>query len=288
MSIYLEILDETLRAGWGMLPEKLLQKHLQFIIEQQQPDGGFAGRMGGSDPYYTDFSLRVITIISPENPSIALAESYMNSLSDTTSADIIEQFNRANSSRLLKQKVVFDKEIFTNQICPGGLARRGENTVSAYTTFLGELTQQIVDEDIFSYSPDAISELKCADGGFADTAGETIGQTNPTAAAIALLTLAGGAIDDDTIQFLSNMQSPAGGLKAHELADGDLLSTFTGMMTLIQSNALNRLNLPTIARFTATCADSDGGFAACPDDTPDVEYTFYGLAVLGLLKGLMG
>ncbi|MEI6518518.1 MAG: prenyltransferase/squalene oxidase repeat-containing protein [bacterium] len=288
MSIYLEILDETLRAGWGMLPEKLLQKHLQFIIEQQQSDGGFAGRMGGSDPYYTDFALRVVTIISPDNPTIAAAKDYINNLSNTPPADVIELFNRANISRLLGQKVILENDILTHQVCPGGLARKGENTVSAYTTFLGELARQIVDENIFAYSPDAIWKLKCADGGFADTAGEDIGQTNPTAAATALITMAGGTIGDDTAKFLSNMQSPASGLRAHELADADLLSTFTGMMTLIQSNNLNRLNLPAIARFTATCADPEGGFAACPDDTPDVEYTYYGLAVLGLLRGLMG
>ncbi len=287
MSIYLEILDETLRAGWKMLPENLLQKHLQFIIEQQQPDGGFAGRAGGSDTYYTDFALRVITIISPDNPSIALTKNYINNLT-TMPTDVIDIFNRTNIYRLLQETPIINEDIFIRQKCNGGMARPGEYTVSAYTTFLGELTQQIAEKNIFTYSTDAILQLKCSDNGFSDTYGENIGQTNSTAAATALLTMAGGNVSDETLSFLAGMQTSAGGIGAYSLADADLLSTFTAMMTLLQSNALDKINMAMIARFTATCAEATGGFAACPDDSPDVEYTYYGLAILALLKGLMG
>lgn len=286
MSLYLEILDGTLRAGWGMLPEKLLQKHLQFILERQQDDGGFTGRMGGSDPYYTDFALRVAAIISPDNPCIAAAEIYADEIAKKPATDVIELFNRANISRLLKKNVVIDKAILTRQSCPGGLARKGEKTVSAYTTFLGELTQQIIEEKIFTYSAQSISQLRCPDGGFADTAGEQYGQTNPTAAATALIIMAGENAGNETISFLAGMQSPDGGLRAHSGAGADMLSTFTGVMTLLQANELKQLHLPSIARFTAACADPDGGFSACPGDMPDIEYTYYGLAVLGLLRGI--
>jgi prenyltransferase beta subunit len=98
--------------------------------------------------------------------------------------------------------------------------------------------------------------------------------------------MAGENAGAETINFLTAMQSPAGGLRAHSGAGADMLSTFTGIMTLLQANELRRLNLPSIARFTAACADPDGGFAACPGDMPDVEYTYYGLAVLGLLRGI--
>jgi geranylgeranyl transferase type-2 subunit beta len=65
----------------------------------------------------------------------------------------------------------------------------------------------------------------------------------------------------------------------------DLLSTFTGAWTLAQLNALNRVDLQALRSYVHALEMSSGGFrAGFWDDRTDVEYTFYGLGVLGLLS----
>ncbi|MCH5373925.1 MAG: beta-hydroxylase, partial [Planctomycetes bacterium] len=55
----------TLRFAGGMaeLPESLRERHASFLAAAQQPDGGFAGREGGSDVYYTSFGLRSLSML---------------------------------------------------------------------------------------------------------------------------------------------------------------------------------------------------------------------------------
>ena len=55
MSIYLQQLTVRLAEGVGRMPESTRQLHTDYFLAAQQPDGGFAGREGGSDLYYTTF-----------------------------------------------------------------------------------------------------------------------------------------------------------------------------------------------------------------------------------------
>ena len=64
----------------------------------------------------------------------------------------------------------------------------------------------------------------------------------------------------------------------------DLLSTFTGLLTLFDLNAPDAIQLPPARRFVESLAQPAGGFfAAAWDTAADVEYTFYGLGSLALL-----
>lgn len=56
-------------------------------------------------------------------------------------------------------------------------------------------------------------------------------------------------------------------------------------MTLFGLNELERLDLPAIARFVGSLASPAGGFRAClSDDEPDIEYTYYGIGTMALLR----
>ncbi|MCA9015937.1 MAG: geranyl transferase, partial [Planctomycetaceae bacterium] len=55
---YLVNLALRLAAGLVKRPPASLEKHRTFILAQQQPDGGFSGREGDSDLYYTGFAVR--------------------------------------------------------------------------------------------------------------------------------------------------------------------------------------------------------------------------------------
>ena len=97
------------------------------------------------------------------------------------------------------------------------------------------------------------------------------------------------ALDDATRQstadFLSDMQDMDGGLLANSrIPVADILSTFTGVLTLADIDYLDVIDAAAALRFTQSLERPEGGFlAALWDETPDVEYTFYGLGCLALL-----
>ena len=132
------------------------------------------------------------------------------------------------------------------------------------------------------------------DGGFVEIAPMRRGGTNPTAAAVGLLQLAGpegavllGEMRDGVVDFLTEMASPEGGLARNGRAPlADLLSTFTAAWTLYQLGALDRIDGDEVRAFAEAAERADGGFhGGIWDDGWDVEYTFYGLGVLGLFSG---
>ena len=176
----------------------------------------------------------------------------------------------------------------------GGYARFPGGEATVYHTFLAALCAELSDSD-FSGAGEAaafVHSRRCADGGYADSAsagGE--GATNPTAAALALLTLLGASADRapactqrGSAEFLASMQRPEGGFAACAGApEPDLLSTFTASVALAGIGALGRVKLAPVARFAQALQAPAGGFRGCAgDDAPDVEYTYYGLGTLAL------
>src|SRR5689334_19943596 len=63
MSNYLEELTLRLAAGIAELPEAVRARHAKYVLAAQRDDGGFAGREGGSDLYYTGFALRGLAML---------------------------------------------------------------------------------------------------------------------------------------------------------------------------------------------------------------------------------
>jgi geranylgeranyl transferase type-2 subunit beta len=82
------------------------------------------------------------------------------------------------------------------------------------------------------------------------------------------------------------MTSFEGGLRANERAPlADLLSTFTGLWSLAGLGALGRIDADAARRYAAEQELPGGGFrGGVWDEAADVEYTFYGLGVLGILS----
>jgi geranylgeranyl transferase type-2 subunit beta len=114
--------------------------------------------------------------------------------------------------------------------------------------------------------------------------------TNPTAAGVGIWHLLHGPDTafpqkDSVVDFLLRMPSMEGGLRANDrIPLADLLSTFTGLWTLSQLGALDRLDLDAIHTFALELQNHTGGFrAGLWDEVADVEYTFYGLGTVALL-----
>ena len=114
--------------------------------------------------------------------------------------------------------------------------------------------------------------------------------TNPTAAAVALLTMLGGMDDelrDDVGEFLREVRGDEGGFQANtRIPFSDGLSTFTGLLTVQDLGLEDVLDPVRAERFVAGELEfPTGGFrGAAWDQEADVEYTFYGLGNLALLQ----
>ncbi len=294
---FLPALDGVLQTGAGTLGQAIMSHIAQFIDTQQSPDGGFSGRQGKSDLYYTDFGFRTLRLVSNNTgPSMATLP-FIQRIAQPK--DVLECFSILNIRRMLGADEVTNpldmseivSTINRQRLPNGGYTRPNGTTVSAYHTFLAMLCYEMLGVDMPDQegSLQALYGLRQPDGGYCETSGEPCSQTNATAAVVACLTLLGGIRTDEaaqTAEFLATMQSPGGGLRAIPLIEeADLLSTFTGMVCLSGLDHLGRLNLPLTARFISSLLTSDGGFrASASDGEADIEYTYYGLGALSLLK----
>lgn len=63
-------LEETLAEGAARLPRALRGRALAYLIRTQRPDGGFGGRRGGSDLYYTRFAARLLPLLILDAPAL--------------------------------------------------------------------------------------------------------------------------------------------------------------------------------------------------------------------------
>ncbi|MCP3695293.1 MAG: beta-hydroxylase, partial [Planctomycetaceae bacterium] len=113
--------------------------------------------------------------------------------------------------------------------------------------------------------------------------------TNPTAAAIGVLRIL-GEIDDtcreETIDFLADMQVDEGGLRANtRIPIGDILSTFTGILTLRDLGAIDQIDTSHALQYVHSLQQPEGGSLGAEwDQVCDVEYSFYGMGALALLN----
>jgi geranylgeranyl transferase type-2 subunit beta len=288
------------------VPEEVRQRHAKYVRSLQQPDGGFAGRQGESDLYYTSFALRGLSILGELYGDVAERtaaflrqrmagkESLIDRLSLVYGAAVLEV--SAGIDVLTEPSGVAWKQDLAEHLdalrCPdGGFAKgAGGMASSTYHTFLALLCLQLIGRPV--RDPEAIvgflRSQQASEGGFREIRVGKRAGTNPTAAAIGALRIL-GAIDeqmaDTTADFLAEMQDNDGGLLANaRIPLADLLSTFTGLFTLADLDRLDALDLPAARQFVRSLAHAEGGFlAAVWDEVRDVEYTFYGLGALSLL-----
>src|SRR5262245_7257806 len=67
---YLQDLTALLAAGAARLPQEQRARHAAYLHAAQNADGGFSGREGGSDLYYTGFALRSLTVLDALTPEV--------------------------------------------------------------------------------------------------------------------------------------------------------------------------------------------------------------------------
>lgn len=312
MSAYLQNLTVRLASGVGKLSEETRQKHTNYFLAAQQEDGGFAGREGGSDLYYTTFAMRGLSILGELYGEVAeQIEKFLKPKlsSHQTIVDFFSLFYAANLLKVSSGKDIFveadpnwPKQVAdfleTLRREDGGYAKAPEGHAgSTYHTFLVMLVLELIEQPI--PDPEGIVRFldsrRDPDGGWHEIRASKRPGTNPTAAAVASLTIL-DAIDEaqdpelvaTTLDFLVEMQTEEGGLRANtRIPIADLLSSFTGALTLVDLQAFDEIDIAHYRKFVHSMQRDEGGFQAAAWDTAhDVEYSFYGLGCLALLENL--
>jgi geranylgeranyl transferase type-2 subunit beta len=302
---YLQRLTGQLIDAIDRLPADLRRPHAGWIKGRQNPDGGFSGREGGSDLYYTGFALRALAVLQELDTDICerAAAFLRQRLMDP--ASVVDLFSLVVSTFLVRLgggpdvladapedwRIRLAATLETYRHADGGYAKSpGGTSGSTYTTFLVALALELF--SIKVPEPErvvAFLSSRNRNGGFVEIPQMKRAGTNPTAAAIGTLQIL-DALDDSTraatTLFLSGLASPEeGGIRANDrIPTADLLSTFTGCWTLADLGGLDRLDRDAVRRYAQSLQGSDGGFhGGLWDVGMDVEYTFYGIGVLGLL-----
>jgi geranylgeranyl transferase type-2 subunit beta len=302
---YLTRLTTRLLDGIERLPAEVRDRHTTYLLEAQNPDGGFSGREGGSDLYYTGFALRSLAVLQALNPNLCTKAAGFLRQKMTGSAGVVDFFSLVVSCYLVplgggpdvladappdrRDRVAATLESFRTP--DGGYGKTpGAPHGSTYTSFLVALCLQLLDKPL--PEPERLTAFvksrRRDDGGYVEISAMKRSGTNPTAAGVGLLQIL-GAFDDEARSavagFLAALPSPfEGGLRANNrIPAADLLSTFTGGWTLDQIGAADRLDWPAIRGYAEECERPVGGFrGGLWDEHTDVEYTFYGLGTLAL------
>ena len=281
-------------------------RHRAFIVSQQQPDGGFSGRDGESDLYYSSFAVRSLAILGGlDAEQVQHIGQYVveQSRQKLGLIDLLSWLYTALVVEAAGGPSVFEdaaegfadsvaETIESTRVQDGGYAKSTEGSAgSTYHSFLVALIYELIGRSV--PRPNTLIQFlydrQRDDGGFVEIAPMKRAGTNPTAAAVALLNMLGGMDDEirvDVLQFLRTVRSDEGGFQANSrIPFGDSLSTFTGLLTAQDLNDHAILKTAQVEQFIAEQLEfPTGGFrGATWDNQADAEYTFYGLGVLGLL-----
>jgi geranylgeranyl transferase type-2 subunit beta len=303
---YLPRLTTRLADGLAALPEAFRARHAGYLRAAQNADGGWPGRDGGSDLYYTGFALRGLAVLGELTPEVAdqAADFLRGCLArQTTVVDFFSLLYAAGLVQLAGGPDVFADGppdwpervaalLDTFRSPDGGFAKTPQAAGSTYHTFLVALCFELLGRAL-PRPADAVAFVlnrRREDGGFVEFAPMKRSGTNPTAAGVGVLQITAALTDDireSTADFLTGLPTPEGGFAANgRMPVADLLSTFTGCWTLAELGALDRIDAAAAGRYVKQLERPDGGFhGGVWDSGFDVEYTFYGLGAAALLGG---
>src|SRR5687767_7966548 len=90
---YLRTLTDRLSDGTLRQPGEFRRRHSRYLAGLQQPDGGFPGREGGSDLYYTGFALRGLAVLDGLSPEVAAQAAGFLKESLTRPASVVDFYS---------------------------------------------------------------------------------------------------------------------------------------------------------------------------------------------------
>jgi hypothetical protein len=277
-----------LRNALNLLDEQGKEEVLQFLISQQNPDGGFKDRGGKSDLYYSLFGGLMLRAVEketgdrrPENrnskhatESILKLKKFIASQSNADVPGFIEKCClvllqkelKAGRNSKLKALISLGKSFWKE--------RHSINL--SYRSFVMFLTL------------DAVLPFRriLKTGAKRMLARTTIDQHSPCSEVAAKVFLQKMMNQDgsEDQELLKSFACESGGFKAFaHLENADMLSTAVALFALNYAGCDLRLLKPICLDFIEQNFSYGAFLSGDGDPTADVEYTFYGLLALGVL-----
>jgi len=265
-----------LRNAFGLLDQQGRDEVFQFIISNQNADGGFQDRGGRSDLYYSLFGMLILKALEkPEiaDKSLQNLKKFVGTSGKSVSGFIEKcclvllqkELNAGSSSRIYSFFSLMTS--FWNERASINLSYRSFVlflTLDAVLPFPGLLKQ---------------GAKKMMSRSFVD-------QYSPCSEVAAKVFLKKMMNQDaaEELELLHLFCCDSGGFKAFaHLGQADMLSTAVALFALKSSGSDLRLLKPASLDFIGSNY-SEGAFLSGDGDmTRDVEYTFYGLLALGVL-----
>ena len=303
---FLERLTLQLLLGAASLEPSFRQRIADYILNRQFSDGGWGGREGASDLYYTGFALRSLAVLGLlEGPVAESAHRFLQSkmqshqgwvdlLSWVYSDKMIEA--ACGLSCLSTVDAAWQERFVgllqTLRRPDGGFSKSQEGQASStYQTFLAVICLELLRIPMPQKELAASFLLKQRqpDGGFLEIRVAKRSGANPTAAAIVALKCLDACdpmIGQSASEFLLDLQTEEGGFQANtRMPMPDVLSTFTAMSTLAELEAIDQVDASSVRRYVRSMHRDSGGFAGFElDPEHDVEYTFYALGALAFCQ----
>jgi prenyltransferase beta subunit len=262
-----------------------------FLKSQQNPDGGFRDKSGGSDLYYTVFGLDASLALQVDLDK-ELLRSYLAGFGEGGDLDFVHLCSliRCRSIAGLEgdQVAVLSARLATFRAQDGGFnPKTGAAVSTVYANFLAYAAYQ----DLGQVVPDVLKMVQSfkhleTEGSWANERHVKTGATPATAAAVSVLHDQGMPISDDVSQWLVSRLHPMGGfLAAPQAPVPDLLSTATALHALagleVPFKPFKELSLD----FIDSLWTNEGSFYGhWQEETLDCEYTYYALLALGHLS----
>jgi geranylgeranyl transferase type-2 subunit beta len=206
MSNYLQDLNERIAVGIAKLPEAQRQRHARYLAGCQNPDGGFSGRDGDSDLYYTGFALRGLAVLDALTPEICGQASAFLGSSLTKQTSVVDFFSFLYACVLTQASSGVDVLADSPADWPTRVAATlatfrtkdngynkspGASSGSTYHTFLVGLCFELLGQSL--PNPDDVLRFvesrRREDGGYVEVSAMRRSGTNPTAAGVGLLQL---------------------------------------------------------------------------------------------------
>lgn len=264
-----------------------------FILSLQNEDGGFRGRAAESDLYYTAFALECLAITHgdiQEDRVLPYLEREAGKEQDLIhTVSLVRCMKRVQSTDILqKYRDTLYRHIEQFHIAGAGyspvLPRESGTPYGCFlaVTALNELAMPLPPGDEIAA---CLEETRADDPSYGNEPGMEEGTVTAVAATLVLQLLMKLPVDERVFVWLIQQYDTRGGFLASPRTPvPDLLSTAVALYTLKTAGiSLGEIHTSCLEYIEGLWDDRGGFRGSWQDDTPDCEYTFYGLLALGCL-----
>jgi hypothetical protein len=281
-----------LRNALNLLDEQGKEEVLQFLISQQNPDGGFKDRGGKSDLYYSLFGGLMLRAVEketgdrrpetgeplPESEAVEGAILKLKQFIAQQSSSEVPGFIEKCCLVLLQKELKAGRNSKLKALISLGKSfwKERHSINLSYRSFVLFLTL------------DAVLPFRriLKTGAKRMLTRTTIDQHSPcseVAAKVFLQKMMNQDVSKDE-ELLKSFACESGGFKAFaHLENADMLSTAVALFALNYAGGDLRLLKPICLDFIEQNFSYGAFLSGDGDPTADVEYTFYGLLALGVL-----